>query len=432
MPVPSIYSNFRPLMVFNYILAQFTSRNVFGKTSDSLEFSYSRVPFLSFILQSLFATINVTDWLICKVKSNNFIIVHHSLAVAVDLVVVGWLLLSSGDLIKSFKAVDGLRNTLSRFPVRVKQSSPSWFAWLTFTILVLFHMTFPPFNAFGVRDISFNEIMAALFLICFFFRASMTLASLFYSSSLVVQDSVRAWRQNSDVNGRPLQSPEIFCHLLMKFTPLHDVLQKTLSVHVLTVMLYFNYGVLNDTFVHVYNKNPLISSFFKLMSWCLYLGLLILCVDLKSDQHERLSEEIFTSPVSQMSLRELMTVRLLISQCEEGSRKFTATGFVTVIPRLCLMFFSFAMDYYILCEQNTTFLRQQPKLDSFIGEQVGEWSKAPLFDSELEKAQIQYRLSHSLPPLTPSPLSLSLSLSLSLILFDNVFAQPSDVRGQIE
>ncbi|KAG8260069.1 hypothetical protein J6590_105263, partial [Homalodisca vitripennis] len=50
-------------------------------------------------------------------------------------------------------------------------------------------------------------------------------------------------------------------------------------------------------------------------------------------------------------------VRLLISQCEEGSRKFTATGFVIIVPQLFLVFFSFAIDYYILCEQNLVFLR---------------------------------------------------------------------------
>ncbi|KAG8276800.1 hypothetical protein J6590_056166 [Homalodisca vitripennis] len=311
MAVPSIYGEFRPLMVLNYVFAQFTSRNVFGETSDSLEFAYSRVPLLSFILQSLFAVTNLIAWLICKFKANNFIIAHHSFAVTLDLVVVGWLLISSGDLIKSFKAIDRLRNTLSRFPVRVKQSSPSFFAWLTFVLLVIFHTTFPPFNALGVGELSFKQIVAGLFLICFFLRASMTLASLFYSSSLVVQDSVRAWRQNRDVSGRPFRSPEIFCHLLMKFAPLFDGLQKTLSVHVLAVILYFNYGVLNDTFIHIYSENPYYSNLFKLLSWCLYLGLLIICVDLKSDQHERLSEEVFTSWSGHMTQREFMKFIIL-------------------------------------------------------------------------------------------------------------------------
>ncbi|KAG8276799.1 hypothetical protein J6590_056165 [Homalodisca vitripennis] len=284
MPVPSIYRNFRPLMLFNYIMGQFTSRNVFGETSDSLEFSYAKVSFLSFILHSLISIINVMDWLICKINANSFIIIHHSLAVAVDLVAVGWLLLRSGDLIKSFKAIDRLRNTLSRFPVKFKQSSLSFFAWLTFVSLVICQAIISPIAIFVIGAVDFLGILSALFSVCFFLRASMTLASLFYSSSLVVQDSVRAWRQNRDVSGRPLQSPEIFCHLIMTFTPLHDVLQKTLSVQVFTVMLYFNYGVLNDTFIHIYSENPSISSLVKLMSWCLYLVLLILCVDLKSLQ----------------------------------------------------------------------------------------------------------------------------------------------------
>ncbi|KAG8276798.1 hypothetical protein J6590_056164 [Homalodisca vitripennis] len=221
--------NFRPLMVYNYILAQFTSRNVSGETSDTLEFGYARVPLLSFMLQS----------------------------------------------------------------------------------------------------------------------ASMTLASLFYSSSLVIKDSVRAWRQNRDVTGKYIRSPEIFCHLLMNFSPLFDVLQNTLSVHVLAVMLCFNYGVLNDSFYHAYSKNPPVGNLVKTLSWFLYLGM-----------YERLSQEVFTSSVGHMSQRELTRVRLLISQCEEGSRKFAVKGFVTVVPQLCLVFFSFAIDNYILCEQNITFFRQ--------------------------------------------------------------------------
>ncbi|KAG8316289.1 hypothetical protein J6590_054219 [Homalodisca vitripennis] len=335
MPVPSVYVHFRPLMVLNYIFAQFTSRNVFGETSDSLEFAYSRVSLLSFMLQSLFNITNVIQWLSCKFKANTFIIAHHSFAVTLDVVVVGWLLVRSGNLIKSFKVIDRLRNTLTRFPVKVEQSSPSFFAWLTFLILVSFHIMFPPIHGYGVGVISIKQsvsvwlvgIVSASFTVCFFFRASMSLTSLFYSSSLVVQDLVRAWRQNRDVSGRPFQSPEIFCHLLMKFAHLFDGLQKTLSVHVLAVILYFNYGVLNDTFIHIYSEHPYFSSLVKLMSWCLYLGLLIVCVDLKSDQHERLSEEIFTSSVGHMSQREFMK------------------------------FFSFAIDYFILCEQNLVFLR---------------------------------------------------------------------------
>ncbi|KAG8316286.1 hypothetical protein J6590_054216 [Homalodisca vitripennis] len=311
-----------------------------------------------FILQSIISIKCVVLLLNCKFKGNLFIIVHHSSSVAVDMVVVGWLLLSSDDLIKSFKTIDKLRNTLNKFPITVDQSSPSAFSWLTLVLHVVFNIIFNPMMNFGLEFLNFEAIISVSFLVCFFFRASMTLASLFYSSSLVVQDSVRAWRQNRDVSGRPFQSPEIFCHLLMNFSPLFDVLQNTLSVHVLAVMLYFNYGVLNDSFYHAYSKNPPVGNLVKTLSWFLYLGMVVMCIDLKSDQYERLSQEVFTSSVGHMSQRELTRVRLLISQCEEGSRKFAVKGFVTVVPQLCLVFFSFAIDNYILCEQNITFFRQ--------------------------------------------------------------------------
>ncbi|KAG8326661.1 hypothetical protein J6590_035759 [Homalodisca vitripennis] len=328
MPIPSIYRNFRPLMVFNYIMAQFTSKNVFSETSGSLEFTYCKVPLLSFILQSLIAIKCAAEHLICRYKENIFIITHHSLSLAVDIVAVGWLLLSCGDLIRSFKTIDKLRDTLSRLPVGVEQSSPSLFSWLTFVFLITYQVLFCPMESFGEGLSNFEGNLTVLFTICSFYRASMTLTALFYSSSLVVHDSVRAWRHNRHVNGRPLHSPGDFCYLLMKLSPLFDLLKKTLSVHVLAVILYFNYGVLNDTFYHSYSDHPLFASFFKLMSWCLYLGLLILYVDLKS------------------------------VQCEDGSRKFEARGFVIVVPQLFLVLFSFAIDYYIICEQNLTFLRQ--------------------------------------------------------------------------
>ncbi|KAG8316284.1 hypothetical protein J6590_054214, partial [Homalodisca vitripennis] len=57
-------------------------------------------------------------------------------------------------------------------------------------------------------------------------------------------------RQNRDVYGRPLQCPEIFCHLQIKFTPLLEFLTKHPYVLWLAVILDFNYGVGNDTFYH--------------------------------------------------------------------------------------------------------------------------------------------------------------------------------------
>ncbi|XP_046686673.1 multidrug resistance-associated protein 1-like, partial [Homalodisca vitripennis] len=123
-------------------------------------------------------------------------------------------------------------------------------------------------------------------------------------------------------------------------------------------MLYFNYGVLNDSVYHAYADDPLAGSLVKIMSWCGYLGLLIVCVAMKSDQYQRLSEEIFTTLVSHLPQRELMKLRLLVSQCDEGSRDFTAAGFVIVVPQLFLVFLSFAIDYYILCEQNMIYLRE--------------------------------------------------------------------------
>ncbi|KAG8247925.1 hypothetical protein J6590_051225 [Homalodisca vitripennis] len=365
MSVPSIYRNFRPLMVFHYILGQFTSTNVLGETSENLNFNYCTVPVLSFILQSLITIKWNVTFLTCRFKDNTFIIVHDLLSVAVDLVVIGWLLLGSRDLIRSFKIIDDLRNILSKMTSRTETSNLSVFGWLTLTTGVVFQMVFSRVSTLGMGATNFQLVMQYMFSVCFFFRACLTLISLFYCCSIIIRDSIRVWRNNRDANPRHLQSPEEFCHLLMKFAPLFDDLQKTLSLHVLAVMLYFNYGVLNDSVYHAYADDPLAGSLVKIMSWCGYLGLLIVCVALKSDQYERLSEEIFTTLVSHLPQRELMKLRLLVSQCDEGSRDFAAAGFVIVVPQLFLVFLSFAIDYYILCEQNMVYLREVTGITGF-------------------------------------------------------------------
>ncbi|KAG8330487.1 hypothetical protein J6590_063166 [Homalodisca vitripennis] len=277
----SVYKYFRPLMVYCYMVGQFSANKVLSETADELEFKYMKVPLIMCAVNVTFSFCTVVHVFLGDTFNKTPITFHHLALTTLYVLIMVWsLLFGSKCLIRGFKSVDRLRKTSSS-DLRFQLNIPAQFLLLTCLLLCLYHLLV----IFVVTRFNVPLYKKMIFIIFYLlhpssaYRQALTLSCLYGICGHVVQETVVCWRRYCLRNDRSFRYVGNFCRLVLAqteiLTSLNGILENYLVVFLIARYIFTCISML---FYIKFSETATVNSI-DLLTWSIMITVLALCVD---------------------------------------------------------------------------------------------------------------------------------------------------------
>lgn len=270
----SFYQLYRPTMVVFFFLGQFPVKRVFVNDSKDLRHSLFSISNLILISYSCFTYIPVKRLFL---KGNGFLLTIRHLHFVFTSMFLLWFSINCKKLVKAFNVLDLMRNFSNVLPhnIRAEPSQPPISSRVSCALFILFLGIFSFFiSAFVIRNTSFDLI---IFVVTYWFyplRQFLILSLLFFSSSLVIKDTLKSWRLFCSLNCRPLSNLQNFCQLMMGQISCLEELEECLGDCVRMVLTHRVFWHISTTFFRISYTHHVTSNIVDLFTWGFFISVL--------------------------------------------------------------------------------------------------------------------------------------------------------------
>ncbi|KAG8329412.1 hypothetical protein J6590_086769 [Homalodisca vitripennis] len=242
MDQSSDYKYFRYLMALNYATGHFTADHVFSPNLEDIRFRIVRIPVFMYIILSINSTWMALNFILYDFKGQFLGTAHHSLFFWMDMAFTSWnLFVGSKSVIEVFKILDASRKRQAVIPgvLRASQSSPAVYAYAMTFLFLITHIVFPiAFTYYSDLNLTWNCVFYFAHFSCFPYRMCLVFSSIFYLSSLIVQDTARAWSRYCERYHQSFYHIEVFCQMLQEQRDMVDKINFHLGTPILILLVY--------------------------------------------------------------------------------------------------------------------------------------------------------------------------------------------------
>lgn len=263
MYATSVYKYFRPFFLLCCFFGQFSSVKILSQTSEELEFKLLSIPVLVFIVGKIFGVYNLKYVLYEKLKDNSFLLIHHTLTVGLNIIVMGCLTACSKNVIKSLQEIDKTRRNINLLPHNcIPKESSVLFPAVLAVFLLGFVLGFGVIHVYN--NVTDEHLVGGyvyfVFLSFFPFKSFLIVGAVFYSASMSVQDIVESLRQYKRFNCKPDENLNIYCQLLMVQSEFMRRTNKFMTSYHIITLGYRVFNILNVLFYRIHSTRSYVAS----------------------------------------------------------------------------------------------------------------------------------------------------------------------------